>query len=363
MATTPTRQDATNNWADTAAREGTAAPTPGYIYRGTGVSNVVAKALADTAANAAGILGVGHVSLGIAPITIPNEILFDSIPVVGATAYLSATAEGQATCTAPLVLRTIGIVRSIVSGSAPYRAMVSPLASSEEDVYITTEERLRRLACDQLSVTGDELEHMFTSYSMSDMVYHAGIGWKPNWGQSTDADWALDHDGGWCPISSCFVYNGMKHSYQFPDTKFGALSSVPWLMGMRAIVTLGNGADVGGMFIRSPGVGGVGIGCFPYDFKNIKLGYGARDVLAFEGYGNFESWAGSVGVATPGVFQTLWLKSLGGGHIFAKVGDGTEWTVDLTYNPADGGGGVEISQGCTGGYTGVEWWFFAHKAR
>jgi hypothetical protein len=41
-----------------------AAPTAGLVYRSTGVANAVTEAQADTAANSAGIVGIGDSVMG-----------------------------------------------------------------------------------------------------------------------------------------------------------------------------------------------------------------------------------------------------------------------------------------------------------
>lgn len=110
-----------------------AAPTAGLVYRSTGTANAVTEAQADSAVNAAGIIGVGDSVIGLRPLTVPGAIAFDSLPVVGQIAYLSATVAGQATCTVPAVGevdKQFGHVDRIISGVAPFSAWVTPIGTS-----------------------------------------------------------------------------------------------------------------------------------------------------------------------------------------------------------------------------------------
>lgn len=119
--------------SDTASRDGSGLrPEVGYAYRGTGVANVVVKALADTGANAA-VVGFGDAALGLRPVTVPGEIVFATPPVLHAVAYLSAVTEGEATCVAPgidAINQSVGIVTRVISAT---RAWVAPTLVTVED--------------------------------------------------------------------------------------------------------------------------------------------------------------------------------------------------------------------------------------
>lgn len=103
--TTPTRQDisptailaaVSTSASDLVAREaGGVALTLGLSYRSTGTPNVAAKALADTSAHAAPLLGIADASLGLRPWWMSGNLKMDCAPIVGAPIYLSATVEGK----------------------------------------------------------------------------------------------------------------------------------------------------------------------------------------------------------------------------------------------------------------------------
>ncbi|MDQ1241607.1 MAG: hypothetical protein QG550_858 [Pseudomonadota bacterium] len=108
------------------ALSGGGALTIGHVYRTTGVSGIVAAAQADTGANAAGILGVAYSANSIASLAGSNVVVFDSLPVEGTIAYLSATSAGLATCSAPgidAINQPVGTVTRVISATRAWVAL------------------------------------------------------------------------------------------------------------------------------------------------------------------------------------------------------------------------------------------------
>lgn len=362
--------------------ESGAAPTPGYIYRGTGVAGEVALALADTGANAA-VIGVGHPSLGLAPLNLPNTLVFSSPPVIHSIAYLSATVAGTATCVAPgigAINQPLGTVDEIYSTTS---ARVVPLLVSGADDSV--EEQCITKGLSLLGGGREDYSVLFDHFDALSIEYATGERQAPVWSRAV----------GYAPSVSAYqlvsylaIQDQVSVRYQFPlstdpgGALFGGLTGRPWIMMMGARNYTNYAPSNGCIFLEArtgctDAYGtGIGVGVWVYSHVSGAVCYGHGDhwlyggaLTGAPGYDNdwTKGYLGAIPMgAEPGAnaLHTFGLFAPGDGTYRGFLDSGLPGTA-VAYNPAEvvhsplqAGDGVFFSMGAAYGTADVDWFFF-----
>lgn len=325
-----------------------AVPAAGYLYRSNGLAGQVVKAQADTVAHASAVIGVGHATLGLAPLAGMVHVVFDAAPIVGGPAYLSATAEGKASNTRPsLGFLPFGMIADNTSAGAAYSAWVQcPYAS------VTSGKNLEQTLLEETAL---DLGGMPDNY---DVQFHDFGSQLSQVGNYTFDNVVVA--GALCQGSVATLTGVTCSAVQSRAEAVlpaGNASAVPWRLSARMYPnTVDTGAKVLQMFVDTAAIG---IGLFP-SLSATQWSY--YDEWVVVSTGGVPAAVTNIG-AKSGGYDQLDLESDGANHMRYRLNDGA-WSawIDMAHTTTSYAQFMINNFGPAESLK-VDWLFFALKAR